>query len=473
VLTSILLAVTALGSAEVRPAEQQPNVLFISIDDLNDWVGFLGGHPQALTPNLDRFASSGVVFENAYCPAPSCNPSRAALLTGRSPEKTGMYQNNQVWREVMPNELTLPQYLRRNGYYTAGAGKIFHHFSNDPASWDDYWPSKIRQFPNYTHPKDEDKAQFEPWKNMYVSFNWGPLDIEVEETGDFKSVSYVSDKLKEDHEKPFFLTCGIYRPHLPWFAPLEFFDKFPLEDIQLPPMYEQDRDDLPAAAQKLLASRPYYDKVIEYGLQKETIQAYLASIAYMDEIVGRLLKSLEESRYADNTIVVFWSDHGWQLGEKHHYRKFAMWEDIAHVPLVIRAPGQEPGRCDEPVNLLDLYPTLLALLGVEQRENLDGHDLSPLLADPTMDWPHPSITTYAPGAASVRTNRWRYIRYADGGEELYDHVYDKNEWANLASTPGYEDVLDRHRAAFPNEFHPQVKTTGLAAFRKKRTGGGE
>jgi arylsulfatase A-like enzyme len=466
-MTTALLALSALTAATAKP-----NVLFISIDDLNDWVGFLGGHPQASTPNLDRFAESGVVFENAYCPAPSCNPSRTAILTGRAPQNTGMYANGQVWREVLPDAVTLPQHLRSQGYVTGGAGKIFHHFSNDPASWDHYWPSKIRQFPRYIHPKPKDKSQFPRWKNIYVSFDWGPIDVPVEETGDFKSVQYVIDQLDQPHDKPFFLTCGIYRPHVPWYVPRRFFDQFPLDEVQLPPAYNNDLDDLPAAALRMLRSRPYYRNMIEHDQQKQTVQAYLASIAYMDEIVGRLLDALEKSAHADNTYVVFWSDHGWQLGEKEHYRKFALWEDIAHVPLIFAGPDIEAGRCDEPVNLLDLYPTLLSMLGLDRADNLDGHDLTPLVQNPELSWPHPSITTLADGAASVRTKNWRYIRYADGGEELYDHRIDPNEWTNLATVASSKETLDEHRALFPAEFHPRVKTEPLEEFRKRRAGGG-
>ena len=235
--------------------KRKPNVLLISIDDLNDWIGPLKGHPQAQTPNIDQLAKQATVFKRTYCAAPSCNPSRTSTLTGLSPWTSGVYRNGQKWREVLPDVITLPQHFKNNGYYCAGGGKIFHHYQNDPKSWHEYFPSIKNAFPNNPRAPLENQPEFEKWKGYYTEFTWGAQASKINDqlTGDFKSVSYVIQKLKSmKKEQPFFLNCGIYRPHVPWFVPQKYFDAFPLDQIQLPASIKNDLDDLPESTQKRL-----------------------------------------------------------------------------------------------------------------------------------------------------------------------------------------------------------------------------
>ena len=446
-----------------------PNILFISVDDLNDWIEPLGGHPQARTPNLNRLAESGVLFERAYTPSPSCNPARTALLTGLHTYTSGMYSNYQYWREVMPDVVTMPRYFSDNGYWSGGAGKIFHNNMPDPVSWDDYFPSKERHMPDYLRPVPGGTVNMPAFENMYGDFDWTPLDIPDEETGDYQSVQWVIDRLQEEHDRPFFLAAGIYRPHVPWYVPREYFDMFPLESVQLPEILVNDLDDLPERAIELAhRAGGYHEHVVEADQWRQAVQGYLASIAYADMLVGRLLDALAASPYADNTIVVLWSDHGWQLGEKEHWRKFALWDNLAHVVLMMRVPPGTPGlpdgtpagaRSERTVSLMDLFPTLTALTGVPDKPGLDGHSLIPLLADPETPWDHPAITTYDVGEFSIRTEQYRYIRYIDGSEELYDHAVDPEEWTNLADDPAYDEIKAEMVTFIPANPAPFVDTS--------------
>ena len=469
------------ADASARNPGKKPNVLFIVIDDLNDWVGCLKGHPQAKTPNIDRLARSGTLFTRAYCAAPACLPSRAATMTGVAPYRSGCYANSptQTWQDILlPKAVPLPAHLRAGGYETAGAGKIYHHYQNHPASWDDFWPSKNLQFPPTHVPEKEYQPAFDKKprpKNWYMEFNWGPLDKPVEETGDWMSMKFVSQKLQEKRDKPFFLACGIYRPHVPWFVPRKYFEMFPLDKIQLPPKKTDDYSDIPKGAPR---SGPcvYYKVLDANGYHKQAVQAYLASIAYVDDLVGRLLKNLEASGHADNTIVVFSSDHGWHFGEKLTYRKFTLWEEACRVPLIVSLPKSMRGAwrrgasCSAAVNLLDLYPTLVELCGVgPPRQRLDGRSLAPLLKNPAAPWEHGSITSHGFKNDSLRTERWRYTRYANGGEELYDHDADPYEWTNLADKPAYAEVLAALRKCLPRDHTPTVKTKPFdyGAYSKK------
>lgn len=450
--------------------ENKPNVLFISVDDLNDWIGCLGANPQTKTPNIDKLASQGTLFTRAYCPVPACMGSRAATLTGIAPYNSGLYENSQQWKEVLlPQTTTLPKHFMNNGYYTAGAGKIFHHYQNDPESWNDYYPSKKYQFPPFATPPKKDRPnfnKFERFDNWYDSFDWGPLDLNVQETGDYKSVKFIQNELNKKHSKPFFLTCGIYRPHLPWYVPRKYFDMFPLNDIQMPDINYNDYDDIPPGASRN-GKCIYFKTIEENGYLKQTVQAYLASIAYMDEMIGILLNSLAKSAYADNTIVVFWSDHGWHLGEKLTFRKFTLWEEAARVPLIIRLPKsiktkQIQGlQCDKTVSLLDLYPTLVSLCGLKPvtSHQLDGHDLIPLLKNPNEKWAYPAITTSGRMDSSVRTEKWTYISNKNGIGELYSRSNDPNEWINLAGLPAYQNIIEEMKKMLPQKYAPMAKTS--------------
>ena len=441
----------------------RPNVLFIALDDLNDWIGCLGGHPQALTPNLDRLAKSSVLFANAHCAAPACNPSRTAIFTGRSPHRSGLYDNRQKMREVLPDAEILPKTFSRHGYHSAGSGKLLHYFIDAP-SWDDYFPGAESEnpFPRTLYPEKRPVSlpRGGPWQ--YVETDWGALDATDEEYGgDYLVTRWISEQLAKPHQKPFFLACGIYRPHEPWFVPKKYFQPFPLESIQLPPGYrEDDLEDLPSEGKRRGPNR-YFAHIRKHGQWKQAIQGYLASIYFADAMLGRVLDALEKSPHAKNTIVVLWSDHGWHLGEKQHWQKYTAWRLCTRVPLMIRVPegtpglpqGTQPGRCQKPVNLLSLYPTLLELCGLPAESHHDGPSLTPLLQNPEHDWPHASITYLGdPGSYGLSTDRWRLIHYANGDEELYDIATDPYEWTNLATKPELASKLKELRALAPKQF---------------------
>ena len=459
----------------------RPNVLFISVDDLNDWIEPLGGHPQAKTPNFTRLARRSVCFTKAYCPSPGCNPSRTAVMTGLAPYTSGVYSNYQDWREVIRKPKTLGAYFRDNGYYSAGAGKIFHYHMVDPTGWDDYWPSQKQNmprevFPDFTksslvtaalpRPKTMNMPTF---KHMYGMFDWSAVEGGDEAMGDFKSVDYVLKQLDKKRDKPFFLACGIYRPHLPWYAPKKYFDMFPIESIQLPNARKDDLEDVSERARDIAArGGGYHRHVVAAGQQKAAVQGYLASIAFADAMLGRLLDGLDASPRKSDTIVVLWSDHGWQLGVKQHWRKFAMWENVARSVLMIHAPkgtaglpeGSKDGkRCDRVVSLQDLYPTLTDLCGIPARKGVDGRSLAPLLRDPTRKWAHVALTTYDFGEFSVRDERYRYTKYIDGSEELYDHETDPEEWRNLASSAEHAGTKKRLADHIPPNPAPLTKTS--------------
>lgn len=415
------------------------NVLFIAIDDLNDWIGCLGGHPNVKTPNLDRLAARGVLFTKAYCAAPLCNPSRAALMTGLRPSTTGVYTNTQPFRRSPARDaVTLPQYFRAHGYRAIGSGKIFHDAFPDPASWDEYWPALNRQRPQDPVPA---KRPLNGIPNT-AQFDWGPLPNRDDEMGDDQVVNYVAAQLGKKHDRPFFLACGIFKPHLPWYVPQKYFDLYPLEQIALPNVKDDDLDDIPPMGRKMARPEGDHRKVLEYRQYRKAVQAYLAVISFADARIGRLLEALDASPYRENTTIVLWSDHGWHLGEKLHWRKFALWEEATHNVLMMVAPGvtRPGGRCARPVSLMDIYPTLVELHGLPAKPGLEGVSLMPLLKNPSASWDRPAVTTYGRNNHSVRSDRYRYIRYADGAEELYDHFEDELEWNNLAADPRYATV---------------------------------
>jgi arylsulfatase A-like enzyme len=309
-----------------------------------------------------------------------------------------------------------------------------------------------------------------PFENMYMAFDWASLDIDDPMMGDYKSVQYVVGQLEKEHDRPFFLACGIYRPHLPWYVPSKYFDKFPLETVELPKVLANDLDDLSDRAVDIAhRAGNYHRHVLEAGLWKDAVRGYLASIAFSDAMLGLLLDALDKSRYADNTVVVLWSDHGWQLGEKEHWRKFALWENVLRTVLMIRAPKGAPGlpegskngeRCDRIVSLQDIYPTLVDLCGLPSRgDAIDGRSLVPLLKDPSAAWDFPAVSSYDFSEFSVRKERWRYTVYIDGGEELYDHRADPEEWTNLAGDPEYADIKAEMAALVPKNPAPLVKTS--------------
>ena len=432
-----------------RKRKDKPNVLFIAIDDLNDWTGCLGGHPDTLTPNIDNLAKKGVLFTNAHCAAPLCNPSRAALMTGIRPNTSGVYYNDQPWRKspILKNAITIPQHFRKNGYKVIGSGKIFHGQYPDPISWDEYWPSKIMQKPKDPMPQGRPLNGIPNTKH----FDWGPVDVNIDQMGDMKVAKWVIRQLNKKHEKPVFLGCGFFRPHLPWYVPPKYFKRFPLDRIHLPEVKEDDLDDIPPIGIRFAKPWKDHKKVIKYKQWKKAVQAYLASINFMDECLGKVINALEKREDKDKWVVVLWADHGWHLGEKLHWRKFTLWEEATRNILVFIAPGitKKGGRCIEPVSLIDIYPTLIDLCDLTSNKKLEGKSLLPQLKDPAKEREEPALTTYGKGNHSLRSKHWRYIRYHDGTEELYDHRKDPMEWTNLASKKKFLEIKEKFRTYLP------------------------
>jgi arylsulfatase A-like enzyme len=454
----ILGAVAAMAPA-VSNAEnaQRPNVLFIAIDDLNDWTGCLGGHPNAKTPNIDRLAARGVNFTNAHCAAPACNPSRAALMTGILPSTSGVYTNPQPWRPVMADAVTIPQHFMAHGYRALGAGKIYHGGYPDKASWNDYAPNA----------GVKPKPLAVDWPVRAGGLGWGPVEGDDDVMEDYHSASWAIDQLRAEHGKPFFLACGIKKPHLSFQAPMKYFDMHPLDGIVLPEVKEDDLDDVPEAGKKMAKASGDHANIIKADAWRHAVQGYLASSSFADAQVGRLIDALDASPYAENTIVVLWSDHGWHLGEKSHWRKFALWEEAARTLLMIVAPGvtRPGGQCSSPASLIDIYPTLVDLCDLAPKEELAGLSLRPWLEDPSAPRERPALTTHGRNNHALRNDRWRYIRYADGSEELYDHDRDELEWTNLAGDPEYDEIK---RSFAP--WLPQVNVPN-APFDPEKKGG--
>ncbi len=453
----LALAVLPSGSApaaESKPGAK-PNVLFIAVDDMRDWTGYLG-HGQAKTPNFDRLAKMGMTFTRAYTASALCNPSRTALLTGLRPGSTGVYGNGDDWRTAVPADIpSLPGFFHTHGYRTLGVGKIFHGGKLRREDWDEFEKDQERE------EMDKDKKDWTlvPGKTP-GAFTIGsnvilPVDTPEEELVDHRSASYAVAQLGRGHEKPFFLACGFHRPHLPWAAPRRFYDMFPLEEIQAPPTRAGDLDDLPPEGVKM-AKAGEFAAIRDAGKWQETVRAYLASVAFTDAQLGRVLDALEKSPYKPDTIICLWSDHGWHLGEKEHWRKSTLWEEATRSPFLWVVPGlTQPGSvCDRPVDFLGVYPTLCELAGLPAPAHLQGISLKPLLADPKAPWDRPAVSTMKEGNHAVRTDRWRYIRYAGGGEELYDHEKDPNEWTNLAALPEHAAVKAELAKHLPAENKP-------------------
>ena len=467
-LVFLALALVSFALSSATHAGKRPNVLFIAIDDLNDWIGCLAGHPQAKTPNLDRLAASGILFTNAHCDAPACNPSRTAVFTGISPHRSGLYRNGQKMREALPNVELLPKTFSKAGYWASGSGKMLHYFI-DARSWDEYFPAKETEnpFPDTMGPPKRPVSlpRGGPWQ--YYETDWGPIDATDEEYGgDYSVAEWVGERLSKKQDKPFFLACGIYRPHEPWFVPKKYFDAFPLDKIQLPPGYRaDDLDDLSPAAKNLARNR-YFSHIRVHKQWKQGIQGYLASIYFADAMLGRVLDALEKGPHSDNTIVALWSDHGWHLGEKEHWQKFTTWRVCSRVPLMLRVPKGVPGLPDgtrsgvsaKPVNLRSLAPTLLELCGLPPRKEHDGPSLVPLLSNPKAEWQHVALThLHHPGSFGLSAERWRYLHYKDGEEELYDTANDPHEWTNLAGKDQHRQTLQRLRSLAPKTFAKPVE----------------
>lgn len=466
-------------TAKPRPsAAGKPNVLFIMADDLRDYVGWMGGHPQAKTPNMDRLAKRGMRFTNAHCNYALCNPSRTSLMTGMLPSSSGVFGNEQDWRRSVQvvGKATLPEQFYLQGYTTAAGGKIFHANHGGPegrlagwhggrrgfeldAAWNVRFPEKGVQIPDLPVHTGQNFNGLDIWH-----WDWGTIPVPDELTEDGAVTAWAAQYLQQKPAKePFFLAVGLYRPHSPWYVPKKYFDLFPLAEIKLPEVREDDLDDVPAFARGQEMPNGHHAEILKHDQWKSAVQAYLASVAFCDAMLGRVLDALEKSPHASNTIVVFTSDHGWYLGEKQMWHKGKLWEETTRVPLTIVAPGvtQADSVSAQPVSLVDLYPTLCDLAKIEAPAHLDGTSLVPLLKDPSAKSTRPAITTMGGGGRAsyaARDEHWRYIRYADGSEELYDHRTDPHEWTNVAKDLANTEIKARLAAAFPKEFRRASRT---------------
>ncbi len=429
-LTAITIAAAPITAAAAEPSPSRPNVLFIAVDDLNHWVGYLGRNKQTITPNIDRLAMRGVRFTRSYCAAPVCNPSRAALMSGMRPSTTGVYGNDDDWRTVVPEEKTLTTAFRGAGYYVCGAGKIYHESYTRPSEWDDYLKKKGRG--GEPKPTGSDGVG---------GIKFAPLDCEDSALSDWDTTDYAIAQLGKKHDRPVFIACGLHKPHMPWNVPRKYYDMHPLDKIELPPHLSGDLDDIPPAGKKMARPEGDHAAMLQSGRWKEAVQGYLAAISYTDMNIGRLLDAFDKSPMKDNTIIVFWGDHGWHLGEKEHWRKFALWEEATRAPLLWVVPGltQSGGLCERTVDYMSIYPTLCDLCGIPKPAHVQGSSIKPLLKDPAMAWGTPAVTTHMFNNHAVRTEGWRYIRYANGDEELYDEAKDPLEYTNLAADPAFTD----------------------------------
>jgi arylsulfatase A-like enzyme len=472
-----LLAGLLLGVS----AETRPHVLLITVDDMNDWTSTLGGYPGKVhTPHIERLAQLGMSFTNAHTASPVCCPSRTAMMLGLRPSTTGIYHNGQWWRPHLPGAVSMPMYFRQHGYVVLGAGKVFHHTAgfNPPDQWDDFQRLVFRDDPwfrgnrlNYPwsrHTSYPDGYPFNGLPGSPHEGDWGVVPgLEEAACDDARTVDYVVQALGKPHARPFFLACGIFRPHLPWYAPAKYFDMYPLADIRVPQVPGDDLIDVPLEGRQLAASRRAdFRRIREHGKWREAIQAYLASITFADAQLGRVLDALERSPYRKNTIIVFWSDHGWHLGEKEHWHKSTLWEEATRIPFMISVPGMTQGgsRCDRPVDSLCLYPTLVELCGLPPRKDLDGLSIVPLLRDPGMAWETHAVTEFRRGQCAVRSSRYRYIRYSDGSEELYDHARDPHEWWNLAGQGAFRGLVRKLSHSIPATFAPEAPTKKAYRF---------
>ena len=457
----IARAILVLALAQALNGAGHPNVLFIAIDDLNDWTGFLGGHPQARTPNMDRLALRGVNFRNAHTVAPGCSPSRNALLFGVQPFHSGLYpfyDTDKIDAEIIHRYTSLPELFKKHGYQTYASGKIHHGtawtYEREGGSreWTEHNARKIASLPPLVY---EPEAGYVQGTSRKMAFC--PTSSPLEHHRDYVTAQFGVEILTRKHDLPFFLAVGFHKPHLPFIAPTRFFDIFK-DGVEAPPVKADDLKDVSWAARRNVRLKDDL-RYRQDNAWEDVRRAYLASIAWTDWNIGLVLDALDASPYKDSTIVVLWSDHGYHLGEKRSFRKFSLWEESTRVPFIIwdaRGNAANGRHSDEPVSLIDIYPTLAELAGVPKPAYVDGESLVPLLEDPVRRTASPAITTWGRGNYTVRTIDWRYIRYFDGSEELYRHTTDPQEWHNLAGDPSLQDLKRELAAWLPEQEAPLV-----------------
>lgn len=440
---------------------KKPNVLFVAIDDQNDWVGSLGGHPLAKTPYLDTLAGRGTVFLNAHCQSPLCNPSRTSLMLSLRPTTTGVY-GLSPWFRTLPEwrgRVTLPQYFKANGYATYTTGKIYHGNAGGPvarqAEFDVWGPN------GGMGAKPPQKLIPPTPMGNHPAMDWGVFPHRDEDKGDYINTSWAIEKLKAaPKEEPMFLAVGYYLPHVPCHVTQKWYDLYPDDDSVLPKILRNDRDDTPRFSWYLHweLPEPRLKWVEENRQWRNLCRSYLASTSFVDAQIGRLLEALQASGRADNTIVIVWGDNGWHLGEKGITGKNTLWSGGTRVPLIFAGPGVAGGqRCMQPAELLDIYPSLIDLCGLSKRNDLEGVSLLPQLKDAQTKRERPAITSHNQGNHAVRSERYRFIHYADGSEEFYDVQADPGEWVNLVKDRRYAGLVAEHRTWMPKLDVPPAK----------------
>ncbi|MAS92327.1 MAG: iduronate-2-sulfatase [Verrucomicrobiales bacterium] len=458
-------------------ADDKPNVLFIAVDDLAPCLSCYGDL-VAKTPHIDRLAATGVRFDRAYNQLPLCNPTRASVMTGLRPDEIKVYDLDRHFRDEVPDAVTLSQHFKQNGYFSARVGKIYHYNVpaaigtdgfDDPPSWE-----------RTVNPKGRDKwdehliFNAEPHRKISGALSWLAAEGTDEEQTDGMITTEAIEIMKEKKDEPFFLGVGFFRPHTPYVAPKKYFDMYPLEEMRLPYAPEGDRDDIPTAA--FAHNNPVPNYSLEKPILLKALQAYYATVSFVDAQVGRLLEALDELELAEETIVVFWSDHGYHLGEHNGiWQKRTLFEQASRAPLIMRVPGATGNGQDCPriVEYVDIYPTVVEAAGLAIPDGLAGKSLVPLLEDPIAEWDSHAVTQILRPAddrlenpvmgCSIRTDRWRFTEWAEGSEgvELYDHYADPMEFNNLAIDPTEENkaVMDMLRPMLRAKASGKVPTT--------------
>jgi arylsulfatase A-like enzyme len=456
----LLTACLAFFVAGTLVAKDKPNVLMICIDDLNDWIGCLGGHPQAKTPHMDKLAASGRNFTNAHCVVPVCSPSRVCVMSGLHATTHGSYDLGPSYQSIerLNEQPTIQGYFKANGYKTFAGGKVLHHGFGGrlAADVDEVLPGK--------------KGGPRPKKMMNWpggAWDWGPYPEKDEELGDYQVAKSAAAALGKKHDKPFFMSVGIYRPHVPMFVPQKWFDMYPKDKIVMPKAPLSDLDDLPPNFKGKLNVEPVHAELLEKGDWRGMVQAYLACVSFADHCVGMVMEGLNNGPNKDNTIVVLWSDHGFHLGEKQKWAKRTLWEESTRTPFMISGPEIEPGDCAEAVSLLDIYPTLVERCDLSKNIQLDGISLEPQLRSPKTAREEPVLTSSYYENHAIRTKHWRYIRYKDGAEELYDHRKDSDEFTNLANHPEHAEIKRSLAKWLPKNAAAEVKKGGKKPKRKR------
>lgn len=465
--TCLTLATTQAN--ELKQQEEKPNVLFIILDDMCNWVGYLGGNEQVISPNLDKLAARSINFCNAYNAAPLSNPSRAALLSGIQPYVSGVYANKHSIDAypIVNNSLFMPQHFRNNGYKTLAAGKIFHTKPTTDVlnnMWDDMSSMDGGYGPFITN-------NILP-SNLYNT--WRNFEAKTGPDTDFPDVNNsqkVIDFLGQSHDKPFFAAMGFYRPHNPYTAPKRYFDMYNLDSIKRPNFPANDLNDIPQyAIQNFLDLRQYTKLLSETGnYYEQMIRAYMACVTFADDRIGMIMDALEKSAYAENTWIVLVGDNGFHMGEKEHWTKFTLWRKANHVPFLIVPPKNQTqypiGERTMPVSLIDIYPTLIDVCGLPaiDNEQLNGNNIKPLLQQTDAEWNNPCVSTYLPGNYTVHLDKWNFIRYNNNTYELYNIEEDEGEYTNLALLPEYQYMVDSLKKFIPTSSYmiPEVKVESI------------